>query len=220
MTWTGRQGPWWRVSEKTVADSMRRQGLVARRIKRRNGLTKQDKTAPKFPDLLWRTRSWPTSPPAASTTAAPKPSTASTRRPAASPTGSATSRTTGYGSCSPPTERAPTEDGLPTLDSEGPSYRPAPRRRALAYWVFMGSRTAVSRSSVTPPRQPVGRRVEPLTPLFGQSRTTRVSEHVHRGCIRTSGSPPTRRPASSTTRTTGAGRSAIRATSSTCSPLS
>jgi len=39
----------WTVSEKTVADSMRRQGLVARRIKRRNGLTKQDKTAPKFP---------------------------------------------------------------------------------------------------------------------------------------------------------------------------
>jgi transposase InsO family protein len=44
----------WTVSEKTVADSMRRQGLVARRIKRRNGLTKQDKTAPKFPDLLKR----------------------------------------------------------------------------------------------------------------------------------------------------------------------
>jgi len=44
----------WIVSEKTVADSMRRQGLVARRIKRRNGLTKQDKTAPKFPDLLRR----------------------------------------------------------------------------------------------------------------------------------------------------------------------
>lgn len=44
----------WEVSEKTVADSMRRQGLVARRIKRRNGLTKQDKTAPKFPDLLKR----------------------------------------------------------------------------------------------------------------------------------------------------------------------
>jgi putative transposase len=42
------------VSEKTVADSMRRQGLVARRIKRRNGLTKQDKTAPKFPDLVKR----------------------------------------------------------------------------------------------------------------------------------------------------------------------
>lgn len=44
----------WRVSEKTVADSMRRQGLVARRIKRRSGLTRQDKTAPKFPDLLRR----------------------------------------------------------------------------------------------------------------------------------------------------------------------
>ena len=44
----------WEVSEKTVADSMRRQGLVARRIKRRNGLTRQDKTAPKFPDLLRR----------------------------------------------------------------------------------------------------------------------------------------------------------------------
>jgi putative transposase len=42
----------WVVSEKTVADSMRRQGLVARRIKRRNGLTRQDKTAPKFTDLL------------------------------------------------------------------------------------------------------------------------------------------------------------------------
>ncbi|MEM6107588.1 IS3 family transposase [Mycobacterium sp. 050272] len=44
----------WQVSQKTVADSMRRQGLVARRIKRRNGLTKQDRTAPKFPDLLKR----------------------------------------------------------------------------------------------------------------------------------------------------------------------
>ena len=44
----------WQVSEKTVADSMRRQGLVARRIKRRSGLTRQDKTAPKFPDLLRR----------------------------------------------------------------------------------------------------------------------------------------------------------------------
>jgi putative transposase len=44
----------WQVSEKTVADSMRRQGLVARRIRRRNGLTRQDKTAPKFPDLLRR----------------------------------------------------------------------------------------------------------------------------------------------------------------------
>ena len=44
----------WRVSENTVADSMRRQGLVARRMKRRNGLTTQDKTAPKFGDLLKR----------------------------------------------------------------------------------------------------------------------------------------------------------------------
>lgn len=44
----------WRVSEKTVAESMRRQGLVARRIKRRNGLTRQDQTAAKFPDLLRR----------------------------------------------------------------------------------------------------------------------------------------------------------------------
>jgi transposase InsO family protein len=44
----------WRVSEKTVADSMRGQGLIARRIKRRNGLTRQDKTKPAFPDLLKR----------------------------------------------------------------------------------------------------------------------------------------------------------------------
>lgn len=44
----------WQVSEKTVADSMRRQGLVARVIKRRQGTTKQDKKAAKFPDLLRR----------------------------------------------------------------------------------------------------------------------------------------------------------------------
>ncbi len=44
----------WRVGQNTVADSMRRQGLVARVIRRRCGLTKQDKTAPKFPDLLKR----------------------------------------------------------------------------------------------------------------------------------------------------------------------
>ena len=37
-----------------MGDSMRRQGLIARRIRRRNGLTRQDKTAPKFPDLLRR----------------------------------------------------------------------------------------------------------------------------------------------------------------------
>ena len=42
----------WTVNEKTVADSMRRQGLVARRVRRRNGLARQDRTAPKFPDLL------------------------------------------------------------------------------------------------------------------------------------------------------------------------
>ena len=44
----------WVVSGKTVADSMRRQGLVARIIKRRSGLTRQDKTAAKFPDLVRR----------------------------------------------------------------------------------------------------------------------------------------------------------------------
>ena len=44
----------WRVSEKTIADSMRRQGLMARIIKHRRGLTKQDKTAPKFDDLVKR----------------------------------------------------------------------------------------------------------------------------------------------------------------------
>jgi transposase InsO family protein len=44
----------WIVSEKTVADSMRRQGLVARRIRRRGGLTRQDRKARKFPDLLKR----------------------------------------------------------------------------------------------------------------------------------------------------------------------
>lgn len=44
----------WVVAEKTVAESMRRQSLVARQIKRRRGLTKQDKSAPKFPDLVKR----------------------------------------------------------------------------------------------------------------------------------------------------------------------
>jgi putative transposase len=44
----------WMVTEKTVADSMRRQGLVARKVKRRRGLTKQDKAAAKFPDLVKR----------------------------------------------------------------------------------------------------------------------------------------------------------------------
>jgi transposase InsO family protein len=42
------------VSVNTVADSMRRQGLQGRTPKRRRGLTRQDRTAPKFPDLLHR----------------------------------------------------------------------------------------------------------------------------------------------------------------------
>jgi len=44
----------WRVSVNTVAESMRRQGLAGRKSKRRKGLTKQDRMAPKFPDLLRR----------------------------------------------------------------------------------------------------------------------------------------------------------------------
>ena len=44
----------WRVGVNTVADSMRRQGLQGRTPKRRRGLTKQDKSAPVFADLLRR----------------------------------------------------------------------------------------------------------------------------------------------------------------------
>ncbi len=44
----------WRVSVNTVADSMRRQGLRGRKVKRNRGLTRQDRTAAKFPDLLKR----------------------------------------------------------------------------------------------------------------------------------------------------------------------
>ena len=44
----------WRVGVNTVADSMRRQGLQGRKPKRRRGLTKQDKSAPVFADLLRR----------------------------------------------------------------------------------------------------------------------------------------------------------------------
>lgn len=44
----------WRVSVNTVADSMRRQGLKGRKVKHNRGLTRQDRTAPKFPDLLKR----------------------------------------------------------------------------------------------------------------------------------------------------------------------
>jgi hypothetical protein len=46
------QGLRWTVSMNTVADSMRRQGLKGRKAKRNKGLTRQDKTAPKFGDLL------------------------------------------------------------------------------------------------------------------------------------------------------------------------
>jgi transposase len=42
----------WTVSVNTVADSMRRQGLQGRKPKRRKGLTRQDKAAPTFADLL------------------------------------------------------------------------------------------------------------------------------------------------------------------------
>jgi transposase InsO family protein len=49
----------WRVGENTVADSMRRQGLFGRQPKRRKGLTKQDKAAATFPDLLRRDFSSP-----------------------------------------------------------------------------------------------------------------------------------------------------------------
>ena len=44
----------WAVGVNTVADSMRRQGLQGRKPKRRKGLTRQDRQAPKFPDLLQR----------------------------------------------------------------------------------------------------------------------------------------------------------------------
>lgn len=48
-----REAPW-TVSEKTVAASVRRQGLVARRIRRRRNTTRPDKTRKPFPDLLRR----------------------------------------------------------------------------------------------------------------------------------------------------------------------
>ncbi|OBK34804.1 integrase [Mycobacterium sp. 1245111.1] len=49
----------WKVGVNTVAESMRRQGLQGRKPKRPNGLTRQDKKAPKFPDLLKRDFSAP-----------------------------------------------------------------------------------------------------------------------------------------------------------------
>ena len=44
----------WKVSKNTVADSMRRQHLVARPKRKRRGLTRADKRARKAPDLLKR----------------------------------------------------------------------------------------------------------------------------------------------------------------------
>lgn len=44
----------WRISEKTVAKSMARQGLVGRSKKRRKGLTRPDKKKRPFPDLVKR----------------------------------------------------------------------------------------------------------------------------------------------------------------------
>jgi transposase InsO family protein len=44
----------WTVGVNTVADSMRRQGLQGRKPKLGRGLTRQDKKAPKFGDLLRR----------------------------------------------------------------------------------------------------------------------------------------------------------------------
>src|SRR4051794_41715027 len=41
----------WAVAEKTVADSMRRQGLIARRIRRRGRPTRRDNSPPKLPHL-------------------------------------------------------------------------------------------------------------------------------------------------------------------------
>ena len=49
----------WTVGKNTVADSMRRQGLFGRKPKRSKGLTRQDRAAAKFPDLLNRDFSAP-----------------------------------------------------------------------------------------------------------------------------------------------------------------
>ena len=50
----------WRISEKTVAKSMARQGLAGRVKKRRKGLTRPDKRKRPFPDLLNRDFTAPT----------------------------------------------------------------------------------------------------------------------------------------------------------------
>jgi len=49
----------WRISEKTVAKSMARQGLAGRVPKRRKGLTRPDKRKRPFPDLVKRDFSAP-----------------------------------------------------------------------------------------------------------------------------------------------------------------
>jgi putative transposase len=49
----------WALSVNTVADSMRRQGLQGRKPKHSKGLTRQDRKAPKFPDLVNRDFSAP-----------------------------------------------------------------------------------------------------------------------------------------------------------------
>jgi transposase InsO family protein len=50
----GLQDMGWKVSKNTVADSMRRQGLVARPKQKQRGLTRADKRARKAPDLVKR----------------------------------------------------------------------------------------------------------------------------------------------------------------------
>lgn len=52
--WMDLKDAGWDVSENTVADSMRRQGLVARPVKRRRCTTKPDKSKKPFPDLIRR----------------------------------------------------------------------------------------------------------------------------------------------------------------------
>lgn len=52
--WADLRDDGWRISVKTVAVSMRRQGLVARQKRRRKNLTRPDKGAVPFPDLLGR----------------------------------------------------------------------------------------------------------------------------------------------------------------------
>lgn len=52
--WADLREAGWKLSKKTVASSMARQGLVARPKKRRRGLTRADRRARKAPDLVQR----------------------------------------------------------------------------------------------------------------------------------------------------------------------